>query len=154
MTPVPNDRFPQQMRERSYREAMAGARPRRHGIDVVSGRWTSAGGREAARRLIERSDLPTAFFAGADVAALGVLSEFREQGARYRRRSPWSATTTPPTSALHAGVLVTSVDQAGLEMGATAARLLLDRFGGRTEARHLLTEPSVMPRGTTAEPRS
>lgn len=145
-------RFPQQVRERGYREAMA-----QHGlsdrIDVVPGRWTAAGGREAARRLLERDELPTAIFAGADVAALGLLSELWEQGRAVPGEISVVGYDNTPTAALPP-VSLTSVDQAGLEMGSTAARLLLDRFGGRTEPRHLLTAPKLMRRGTTAGPRS
>lgn len=144
-------RLPQQVRARGYLEAME-----RHGladrVDVVAGRWSTQGGQEAARRLRERAALPTALFAGADVAALGVLSELWESGTAVPGEISIVGYDNTPPAAL-APVSLTTVDQSGLEMGSTAARLLLDRFNGRTEPRHVLTAPCLIRRGTTAEPR-
>ena len=145
-------RFPQQVRERGYREAMArlGLGDR---IDVIPGRWSTQGGRDAARALLARETLPTALYAGADVAALGVLTELWEAGRDVPGDISIVGYDDTPTAAL-APISLTSADQAGFDMGATAARLLLDRFTGRAEARHVLTEPRLVPRRTSAPPRA
>jgi LacI family transcriptional regulator, repressor for deo operon, udp, cdd, tsx, nupC, and nupG len=44
------------------------------------GEFTVAGGREAARRLLDRPDRPTAIFAASDEMAIGVLRAARELG--------------------------------------------------------------------------
>jgi LacI family transcriptional regulator len=145
-------RFPQQVRERGYREAMErlGLGDR---IDVVPARWTTQGGRSAARDLLARDALPTALFAGADVAALGVLTELWEHERDVPGEISIVGYDDTPTAAL-APISLTSADQAGSDMGATAARLLLDRFTGRTDARHVLTAPRLVARRTSAAPRA
>jgi LacI family transcriptional regulator len=145
-------RFPQQVRERGYREAMErlGLADR---IDVVPARWTAQGGRSAARDLLARDALPTALFAGADVAALGVLTELWEHEREVPGEISIVGYDDTPTAAL-APISLTSADQAGFDMGATAARLLLDRFTGRTDARHVLTTPRLVARRTSAAPRA
>ena len=51
-----------------------------------------------------------------------------------------------------APVQLTSVDQAGELMGATAARLLLERFDGRSRAVCTSVSPTLVVRRTTAPP--
>lgn len=46
------------------------------------GNWTYDGGRQAARRLLESSPLPTAVFAASDMMAAGVMEELRSAGLR------------------------------------------------------------------------
>jgi len=144
-------RLPQHVRELGYRQAMEA-----HGladrIDIVDGRWTAQGGQDAVRRLLERDTLPTAFFAGADVAALGVLTELWERGVDVPGRISVVGYDNAPTAGL-GPVSLTSVDQSGLDMGATAARLLLDRFERPVDARHVLTDPRLIARRTTGAPR-
>lgn len=44
--------------------------------------WSRDGGYEAARRLLEQPDPPTAVFAGSDLTAIGVLNGIRDAGRR------------------------------------------------------------------------
>ncbi len=72
---------------------------------------------------------PTAFFAGNDMIALGVLLAIREMGLHCPAdvslvgfdNLDFAETTSPSLSSVH---------QPGYQVGATAARLLLDRVGG------------------------
>lgn len=48
---------------------------------------------------------------------------------------------------------LTTVDQSGFEMGATAARLLLERIQGRKDPVSTLLPPKLVVRRTSAPPR-
>ena len=145
-------RLPQQVRERGYREAMV-----RHGlgehIDVVPGRWTNGGGRAGARDLLARRIRPTAIHGGADVAALGVLTELIEKGVSVPGDMSVVGYDNTTTATLPQ-ISLTSVDQSGSEMGRMAARLLLERFEGRTDSQHFLTAPHLVARRTSGVPSS
>ncbi|MDO7882755.1 LacI family DNA-binding transcriptional regulator [Salinibacterium soli] len=145
-------RLPQRVRERGYREAMD-ARGLGDRIDVVPSQWSDAGGRATVRALLERAELPTAVHAGADVAAYGMLTELWDRGRSVPDEISVVGYDDTPTAALPP-VSLTSVDQSGHEMGASAARLLLERFEGRTEAQHVLTSPTLIPRRTSGPPRA
>ena len=45
---------------------------------------------------------------------------------------------------------LTSVDQSGPVLGRQSARLLIERIRGRGEAKHILIQPTIVPRGSTA----
>ncbi len=85
------------------------------------------GGYEAATRLMSLPEPPTAIFAASDFLALGVLRALHERRTRIPDDvavvsfddMPWAAALSPP---------LTAVAQATYEMGATAARLLLERI--------------------------
>ncbi len=101
------------------------------------------------RDLLESDNPPDSFFGWADYYALEVLSAVRALGYRvpedvgiigYDNSDPCAYTQNN----------LTSIDQSGLEIGRTAARLLLERIEGRTMPIHVLTEPKVVARGTTS----
>jgi LacI family transcriptional regulator len=50
-------------------------------------------------------------------------------------------------------IRLTTVDQAGAEMGRRVGQLLLQRMEGRSKARHDLPAPGLVVRGTTARLR-
>lgn len=144
--------LPFRARERGYEAAM-----RRHGldrhVDVVRTGWTHEGGIEAAAILMEREVLPTAIHAGADVSALGLLSGFWDHGVDVPDSVSVAGYDNSPIAML-APVSLTSVDQSAGDLGGHAARLLLERIGGRTDPVSLLLEPTLVIRSTTAAPRS
>ncbi len=83
------------------------------------------------RKLLTSADPPDALFGWADYYALEVLSAVRALGYRvpedigvigYDNSSPCAFTQND----------LTSIDQAGQEIGREAVRLLLERIGGRT----------------------
>lgn len=65
---------PSQRREQGFRAAMTGASLRIRDEWIVPGRFTYRSGLEAARRLLEGPDRPTAIFASNDDMAAGVIA--------------------------------------------------------------------------------
>ncbi|WP_433378953.1 LacI family DNA-binding transcriptional regulator [Actinoplanes sp. CA-142083] len=125
--PVRLVEMPNAQRANGYRESM-----RAHGladeIDIASTTYTHEGGYLGAKELLARPRRPTAIFAGADVVALGALEAVAEAGLSV----PGGISVVGyDNSALAAfgPVSLTSVDQDGRQMGANAARLLVDRIG-------------------------
>lgn len=143
---------PDRVRELGYREAM-----RAHGLDdriaVAVTRFSEEGGYQAAKELLGRPDPPTALFAGADVAAFGVFRAAHELGLRIPEDLSLVGYDNTTTAAL-SPVQLTTVDQSGRTMGATAARLLIERIGGRRTSMRATTPPELVVRGTTAPPRT
>lgn len=142
--------LPEQRRLRGFRNAMAS-----HGLAdeavVVTHEWSLEGGRRAARELTSMEQIPTAVHAGADVAAFGILNGLWDRGLRAPEVFSLAGYDNSTTSGI-GPISLTTVDQAGLQMGALAAELLLDRISGRTESRHEILEPSLVIRSTTAAP--
>jgi LacI family transcriptional regulator len=136
-----------------YREAMA-----RHGLAdlarVVLSGYSEEGGYRGAIQLLTSPEPPTAIFAGADVAATGVFRAAYELDLRIPEDLSLAGYNNTAVAAM-APVRLTSVDQAGDVMGATAARLLLERMEGRRN-RSLVTSmtPRLVVRATTAPPRA
>lgn len=85
------------------------------------------GGYEAAQSLMSLPKPPTAIFAASDLIALGVLRALHDRRIRIPEDvavvsfddMPWTAALLPP---------LTAVSQPTYELGATAARLLLERM--------------------------
>lgn len=143
-------RTPHQVRGRGYREAM-----RRHQlsteISVVTTSFSETGGYQAGRELLARTDPPTAIFAGADIAALGVFRAADELGFRIPEDVSLAGYDNISTAAL-APIQLTSVDQPGHQMGVSAARLLAERIAGRTRSILSMASPALVVRGTTGPP--
>lgn len=137
------------VRRHAYEAAMS-----RHGleVDVVDSMYSERGGYEAARVLLSREERPTAIFAGADIAAFGVLGAAAELGVDVPGEVSLVgydnvfATSIPQIS-------LTTVDQSGEETGATAARLLRRRVerGGSGVSCRVIT-PSLLVRETSGPP--
>jgi LacI family transcriptional regulator len=151
-SPDDDPTLPFRARARGYERAM-----RRHGledrIDILSTSWTNDGGTTAARLLFERVTLPTAIHAGADVAALGLLSSLWARRIEVPGDVSVAGYDNSPIGML-APVSLTSVDQGAAELGSRGAELLLERIGGRTEPRSVLLQPTLVIRRTTGAPRS
>ncbi|MEU9456661.1 LacI family DNA-binding transcriptional regulator [Streptomyces sp. NPDC048277] len=135
-------------RRRGYEEAM-----RRHGLepDVVVTSYTEAGGYDAATELLARRQPPTAIFAGADIAALGVLRAAEEKGLAV----PEDLTVVGYDDILAARisrVSLTTVDQSGELTGSVSTRLLLERIEGRGKSVHYVIVPRVVNRNTAMAP--
>ncbi|MFI5910691.1 LacI family DNA-binding transcriptional regulator [Dactylosporangium sp. NPDC051541] len=143
--------MPNAIRARGYRDAM-----RRHGladeIDIVPTTYTHDGGYLAAQQLLARPRMPTAVFAGADVVAIGALQALTEAG----RRVPADISVAGYDNialAAFTPLSLTTVDQAGHQIGANAARLLLERFTDRhAPATHIKLSPTLVARRSTAPP--
>lgn len=143
--------MPNARRAEGYRQAM-----RAHGleecVDVISTSYTQEGGYEAAKELLARHRRPTAVFAGADIVAMGVLQAVAEAGLSVPGDLSVAGYDNT-TFAAFGPISLTSVDQAGQEMGRNAVRLLLERIAdrGRPSSRVTLS-PALVPRRSTAAP--
>ena len=129
----------------------------RHGLDeavTIAGKsYSEEGGYQAGRELLDRPDRPTAIFAGADFAALGVLRAAYELGLRIPADLSLVGYDNT-TLAASAPINLTSVDQAARDLGATAARLLSERMDGRSRSILTSAAPQLIVRQTTGPPRS
>lgn len=145
-------RTPEIMLTRGYRDAM-----RRHGLHqlatVVTAGYSDEGGYQAGHQLLTAPEPPTAILTGADVAALGVYRAAHELGLSIPRDLSLVGYNNTAVAAL-TPVQLTSVDQAGHTMGATAARMLIERVEGRRDRPMVTTmTPNLVVRATTAPPR-
>jgi LacI family transcriptional regulator len=143
--------MPNAIRAQGYRQAMRD-RGLADEIDVVSTSYTEEGGYAGARRLLSRPDRPTAIFAGADIAAMGVLTAIAEAGLSVPGDISVAGYDNTTFAAL-GPISLTSVDQAGRQIGGDAARLLLERIADRDRsATFISTSPTLVVRRTTAPP--
>ncbi|WSQ07022.1 LacI family transcriptional regulator [Streptomyces sp. NBC_01231] len=143
--------MPNARRADGYRQAM-----RTKGLaewtDVVSTSYTQEGGCRGAKELLARARRPTAVFAGADIVAMGVLEVVAEAGLSVPGDISVAGYDNTAFAAL-GPISLTSVDQAGHEMGSNAARLLLDRIADRQRpSAQVSLSPTLVPRRTTARP--
>ena len=141
----------------------AGAKRRRRGFEaamaahdlepiVTPGSYTEEGGAEGVRELLAMDQHPTAIFAPNDLAALGCLQALSDAG----RSVPGDVSLMGYDNAWLAGlqhISLTTIDQPRHELGTTAVRLRLERLeDGRKESRHIVQEPALVVRSTTAPP--
>jgi LacI family transcriptional regulator len=136
-------------RQDGYEAAM-----RRHGFapDVIVTAYSEQGGYEAATQAFDRPIPPTAIFAGADIAALGVLRAAEERGIRVPEDVSVAGYDNIYISTV-GRVSLTTVDQSGPLTGSISARLLLQRITeGRNQPVHYILPPRLEARRTTASP--
>jgi DNA-binding LacI/PurR family transcriptional regulator len=130
---------------------------RRHGLAaqalVVPGAFTEEGGAAGVERLLRARPRPTAVFVANDLAAVGALGALRDHGLAVPDDVSLVGYDNISLAALD-HVDLTTIDQPRREMGAEAVRLLLERLdGGRTQTRHVVILPALVPRGSTRPPR-
>lgn len=126
---------------------------KRHGLEpvVITTSYTEDGGYQGALEALRLEDRPTAIFAGADIAAMGVLRAAHELGLRV----PEDLTVTGydnTDAAAWPMVSLTTVDQSGRLTGAVSARMLMERIDGRTSPVTFSVSPSLIVRSTSATP--
>jgi DNA-binding LacI/PurR family transcriptional regulator len=140
----------------------AGARPRRRGyeesmralgfaaeIRVLHGDFTDVAGVEAAQRLLDSGDMPTAVFAGNDLSAAGVLDRLEDAGLRIPEDVSLVGYDNTFLAALH-HMSLTTVDQPREAMGRLAMTALLERIeGGRAKPVRHVVPPSLVVRRTS-----
>ncbi|MEV6636938.1 LacI family DNA-binding transcriptional regulator [Actinoplanes sp. NPDC051470] len=149
--PVRLVEMPNAQRADGYRHAM-NAHGLADGIDVVSTTYTQEGGYLGARQLLARDIRPTAIFAGADIVAMGVFDALTEAGLS----APDDISLAGYDNTMFAAfgpISLTTVDQAGHQMGVNAARMLLDRIADHTKpTAQVKLSPALVTRRTTAAP--
>ncbi|MCW7944073.1 LacI family transcriptional regulator [Streptomyces hygroscopicus] len=141
-----------ELRRRSFETVM-----REHGLTdtaiVEQGDLTEEGGYRATVRLLSTPERPTAIFAFNDIACVGALSAAEELGLQVPRDLSLVGYDNTYLSRLR-HLWLTTVDNAGHDVGRRAAQCLLDRIADPTRpAELLLTAPALEVRGTTAAPR-
>jgi LacI family transcriptional regulator len=141
--------MPNAVRADGYRQAM---HARGLEVDIVSTSYTQEGGYEGARQLLARPHRPTAIFAGADIVAMGVLTALTTAGLSVPDDISVAGYDNTTFAAL-GPISLTSVDQAGHQIGTNAARLLLERITNRTRpTAQIKLSPTLVTRRTTAPP--
>jgi len=120
---------------------------------VVEAPFDLAGGQQAAQTLLQCADRPTAIFAANDVLAIGAMQTARRLGIDIPAElsvigmdDTYAASTTIPP--------LTTVAKAKYEIGAWAARLLLDRLNSHAPIaprRHVIPCQLIV-RGSSAPP--
>ncbi|MFF9125508.1 LacI family DNA-binding transcriptional regulator [Streptomyces sp. NPDC014889] len=140
-----------ELRRRGFEAAM-----RAHGLAgtavVEQGDLTEEGGYRATVRLLSRAPRPTAVFAVNDMACVGALSAAEESGLRVPGDLSLAGYDNTYLSRLR-HLWLTTVDNAGHDVGRRAAQRLLDRIDDPDLPRTVcLTSPVLEVRGTTAPP--
>lgn len=146
-------RTPEIVLSTGYTDAME-----RHGLaghaQISRTAYSDEGGYKAGMSLLTGNHPPTAIMTGADVAALGVWRAAHELGLRVPEDVSLVGYNNTALADL-ATVQLTSVDQAGHDMGSTAARLLIERVESRRERAVVTTmTPRLVVRNSTGAPRS
>ena len=149
--PVRLTEMPNAVRADGYRHAM-----RAHGlgaeIDIASTTYSQEGGYQGARQLLARPARPTAIFAGADIVAMGVLDALTEAGLNVPGDISVAGYDNT-TFAAFGPISLSTVDQAGHQIGANAAGLLLDRLADRDRpTTQIKISPKLVARRSTAPP--
>ena len=149
--PVRLKEMPNAQRAEGYRHAMH-ANGLDDEIDIASTTYTQHGGYLGTRELLTRRHRPTAIFAGADIVAMGVLDALTEAGLSVPGDISVAGYDNT-TFAAFGPISLTTVDQAGHQLGVNAARLLLDRIADRTRpTAQVKLSPTLVTRRTTAPP--
>jgi DNA-binding LacI/PurR family transcriptional regulator len=140
----------------------AGAAPRRSGylrtmrmlgladnVQMITGDFTEEAGAHGAERLLRGPVLPTAIFTANDVSAVGAIDEIERGGLVVPDDVAVVGFDNTSLAALnHIGL--TTIDQPRREMGAAAARMLIEAINDRGELSDILMPPSLVVRRTTA----
>ncbi len=121
---------------------------------IQEARFDTESGYQAALRLLRMLPRPTAIFACNDLMAFGVLQAVRQ----LRLRCPEDLSIAGFDSlefTKFTDPSLTSVYQPGYQLGATAARLLLQRVDGmRSAARKILLQTELNKRNSVAPPQA
>ena len=139
------------LRQQGYEDTMRACGLSEH-IRVESGDFTEDAGYRATVRLLNSGQPPTAIFAVDDITCLGAQSAASEMNVAVPGRLSLVGYDNSYLSRLRS-IWLTSVDSAGFEAGALAARTLLARVAdpSRPAELHLLV-PTLQVRGSTAPP--
>ena len=130
-----------------YEQAM-----RRHQLtpDIIETWYDEEGGYQATKQAFTRraDQRPTAIFAGADIAALGVLRAAEELGLRVPEDLSVVGYDNIYISTINR-ISLTTVDQSGHSTGQSSTRLLLERIDGRTTPKQYVLAPRLVIRSTS-----
>jgi LacI family transcriptional regulator len=141
-------------RDAGYRAALAEAGLAFDPALVGVGRYEEDVARESARRMLTLPDRPTAIFAANDLSALSIVGVARDMGLTVPADLSVIGFDDVPDAA-RAEPALSTVRQPMQRLGAAAAQLVVALMNGETpEATHIRLPTRLVPRGTTAPPRS
>jgi LacI family transcriptional regulator len=128
--------------------------PADDGVVAIAESYSVEAGFRAARRLLLGETPPTAIFAANDLIALGTLRAAREAGLGVPKDLSIVGFNDIPQADLFDPPL-TTVHVPQLEMGATAATLLIAQLEGESfERRRVVLDAVLVIRGSTAPARA
>ncbi|NBF40042.1 MAG: substrate-binding domain-containing protein, partial [Spirochaetes bacterium] len=136
--------------QRAAREAGAG---RAAGARFWECESSMAGGREAAERILDSGDEPTAVVTMSDVIGLGVLEYLGEAGRRVPEDMSVVGFDDIPEATLVRPQL-TTVSQYGLEKGRRAAEILMRLIGAEEVVGSTVLETRLVVRESSGPPPS
>jgi LacI family transcriptional regulator len=145
---LPESRPPHAIRRETYETRMVS-----HGLSpqVIYSDATEHSAYTATLSLLDQTDAPTAILAGNDTLAIGALRAVSERGLNAQNVSVVGYDNIELAS--HPLVSLTTVDQYGELTGETAVELLMERISEtRDEPRHVVLDPILLVRNSTAAP--
>lgn len=137
-------------REEGYRATMKEAGLTKN-IQVAYAGQTPREAQTVARHLLEQRNRPDAIFCWTDFIALEVLSVARDLGLAV----PGELAVVGYDNTSYCDLAqnsLTSIDQSGQVLGLQAARLLIERIGGRQKSEHYVVTPRLVARASSAGP--
>jgi DNA-binding LacI/PurR family transcriptional regulator len=134
-------------REIGYREAMQEAGLGKF-IQVAYAPQTSRETQSVVRHLLQSRNRPDAIFCWTDFIGLEVLSVAKELGLNVPNDLAVVGYDNTSYCDLAQNAM-TSIDQSGQVLGLQAARLLIERIKGRTEAESYTVTPRLVVRGSS-----
>ena len=140
-------------REAGYRAAL---KMRRVPVDeslILSGEFKQSSGHQLAQRLLARQPRPTAIFAANNFIAVGVLQVLHAAGLRLPDDMSLVCVDDVPYASV-VDPFLTVAAQPAYDMGATAARLLIERLvaGRNLRPRTVVLPPELIIRRSSGPP--
>jgi DNA-binding LacI/PurR family transcriptional regulator len=117
-------------------------------VNIIRGTQTVRDVQVAVRKLLESPDRPDALFCWTDLIAIEAISVATELGLSI----PNDIAIVGYDNTMYCDLAqnrLTSVDQSGELLGLQAARLLIERIEGRTEAEHFVVTPRIVARASS-----
>jgi LacI family transcriptional regulator len=117
-------------------------------INIVRGTQVLRDVQVAVRKLLESPQRPDALFCWTDLIAIEAISVATELGLSI----PQDIAIVGYDNTMYCDFAqnrLTSVDQSGELLGLQAARLLIERIEGRTEAEHFVVTPRIVARASS-----
>jgi LacI family transcriptional regulator len=141
-------------REAGYRRALTDAGIPFDPSLIGVGRYVQDASAEAAATVLSRRDRPTAIFAANDLSAIAIMGVAAELGLSVPEDLSVIGFDDVP-EATQLALPLTTVRQHMQTLGSAAAGLLMTLMAGETpDATHLRLPTRLIPRATTAPPRT
>jgi DNA-binding LacI/PurR family transcriptional regulator len=121
-------------------------------INIIGGTQVLRDVQVAVRKLLEGPNRPDALFCWTDLIAIEAISVATQLGLSI----PGDIAIVGYDNTMYCDFAqnrLTSVDQSGELLGLQAARLLIERIEGRTEAEHFVVTPRIVARASSRRTR-